>query len=73
MQPLILIAVGYITGCIWGLYLNIDIASILFLCVFAFLKMNYKEIIKEHKWYIFIFLITVLISKLQVRIFKSQI
>lgn len=71
MQPLILIAVGYITGCIWGLYLKTNIASIVFLFVFIFLKIKYKEIITKYKCYILLFLIAILISKLQVRVFKS--
>lgn len=62
MQPLILIAVGYITGCIWGLYFKGSIVPIVFLPIFIFCFIKYKEKIKKYKKFLILFIICIAIG-----------
>lgn len=65
MRPLILITVGYIIGIIWGLYLKVSIAPIIFLFGGIFL-IYYKKNIKSKKIisksFIFYLIISVIIA-----------
>jgi len=69
MQPLIILVVGYITGCIWGLYLNTGIVPIIFLCIYIFCKIKYHDFTSKYKWYIVVFVIAIFVSRVRIRIF----
>lgn len=72
MRPLIIITVGYIIGIIWGLYLKISIAPIIFLfggISLIFYKKNIKSkkiISKSFVFYLIISAILAIISNWQI-------
>ena len=63
MRPLIIITVGYITGILWGLYLEINIVPIIFIFFFGGIFL----IKKKYKLYLILFTIFILISNLQIK------
>lgn len=65
MQPLLIIVVGYITGDLWGQYLNISIVPIIFLFIIGFYSLARKKQ-KINKKKIILFLIISIISNLQI-------
>lgn len=65
MQPLLIIVVGYITGDLWGQYLNISIVPIIFLFIIGFYSLARKKQ-KINKKKIILFLIIIIISDLQI-------
>ncbi len=68
MQPLILITVGYITGIIWGLYLNLNIAPIIFFVFGGYLVLLKKsQRLISYKWVIVAMGAAAIISNVQVR------
>lgn len=58
----VMMTVGYITGCIWGLYLDLNIIPIVFLCIFALYKAN-------HRGYVIAFIVFMIIARVRVRLF----
>ncbi len=75
MRPLAVITVGYITGIIWGLYLNISIVPVFFLLIGIFILFNWfggerlrKFIQKANskKFYIISFIVFAIISNAQI-------
>ncbi len=71
MQPLIILVVGYITGCIWGLYLDTSVVPIIFLSIFIFCKIRYSGFILKYKWYIAVFVIAMLVSRVRIRVSRK--
>lgn len=72
MQLLSLIAVGYITGIIWGLYLKVNIVPIFFLLVLGLTFWGKTKGIDKNKKYIVIFIITVFISNTRINILENK-
>ena len=72
MQLLILLAVGYITGIIWGLYLKVNIVPIIFLFGLGLILLRKNNLIDKNKSYIVIFIITVFVSNVRINILESK-
>lgn len=60
----VIMTVGYITGCIWGLYLDLNIIPIVFLCIFVLYK-------SKNRGYVLAFVIFMLIARVRIRIFRK--
>lgn len=72
MQLLSLIAVGYITGIIWGLYLNINIVPVFFLLVLGLIFGKKIKCIDQNKRCIVIFIIAMLISNVRINALEKK-
>lgn len=72
MQLLSLIAVGYITGIIWGLYLKVNIVPIFFLLVLGVVLAKKISYINKYKWYVVIFIITMCISYVRINFLEKK-
>ena len=69
MKPIIILTVGYITGIIWGLYLKINIVP--FVC-FIILGTYLLNKIKNIKKYFILFLISLIISNIQINYLENK-
>lgn len=69
MKPIIILTVGYITGIIWGLYLKINIVPFVF---FIILGTYFLNKIKNIKKYFILFLISLIISNIQINYLENK-
>ncbi len=68
MPPLIIVAVGYITGFIWGLYFKISIVPIIFLFLLGLIFIPQKP----YKLYIIISVIFLIFGNYQVKYLENK-
>lgn len=67
-QPLLTITVGYITGYIWGLYLETSIAPLCFLGLGgALIFIKKRDLVIKYKMHIVLFVLFSFISFMQIR------
>lgn len=72
-RPLLLITVGYITGIIWGLYLETNIASIIFLvAVGGYIFLKKRNIISKYKVHIMVFIFCAILSNIQINYLENR-
>lgn len=73
MQPLILITVGYIIGIIWGLYLKLSIAPIIFLFFGGFIVFAKKiRKLAKYRWVVVAMGVAAVISNFQIRSLENK-
>jgi len=70
MRPIIFMTVGYITGIIWGLYLKINVAPIIFLIILGFIIIHKN--IKKYRINIIFFAIFFIISNFQINYLENK-
>lgn len=73
MQPLICFTVGYITGILWGLYIDINIVPIIFLCFWGLVFIAKKiKSLEKYKLYILLFIISIIFSNIQIGYLENK-